>query len=827
MKTLTTCLCNSLRLIALLLVVQCAIAQKKQETVEPAFGDSKQLRKNQYQKAEATDTIFSYQLSKLRAYSASVNEVASLLKREVDTASLTEKLQYIRNNLTTASKGVLDNRSRLSNQRNLRSSLVLVEGIYEDLNALQKKIDASSNKIFEAQQKLYALRYDTMMRKIPDDELLAKEYFSRINQVREKAKPALEMLHKLAFGLAVYQNEISQLQIESGDVIEEMKYQQKMFSKRTLQKEVPFLYEPTGKELTLKQIASLSLEKSKFTFQVYFNQTWPERITVIIFFIILFGIGNWVIHSLNKRDQNEELIITQRWVRYPALASFFIALGFGQFFYENAPAVFIQYIWVTLVLLGTFIFKREFTTRTFWYWMFGILLLLLVCAGNLALQTNIQERLYVLSLAFVGIVLSLFFLDSKYKAIHDEIPFLKPLLVLFIVQEVLSLIFIVFGRYTLSKIMLTGGYFNLVNGVILYWMVLLLTDFVYLITEVLNKRESLTPYFNFSKIKEATRPVLRTVMVILWGIIFIKNLNLYDIIMDSANEFLSIVRTIGNFEFSYWSIILFIFIIYVSYLLSSIISYVFGTGNQKVQNNGRSKFGGMVLIIRLAILSMGFLLAIAAAGIQLDKFTIIFGALGVGIGFGLQNIVNNLISGIIIAFERPINIGDQIEVGGRLGKVMEIGIRSSKLATFEGAEVIIPNGDLLSQHLVNWTLSSNNRRVEVIIGVKYGSDLLYVKTLLEQIVNNKEGILKLPEPNILLHEFGGSSINFRILFWTGDISDWLNLKSEVMGEIDLAFKKHGIEIPYPQHDVYIKEFKRGIPKTDVSRIDNDQLNNDG
>ena len=184
-------------------------------------------------------------------------------------------------------------------------------------------------------------------------------------------------------------------------------------------------------------------------------------------------------------------------------------------------------------------------------------------------------------------------------------------------------------------------------------------------------------------------------------------------------------------------------------------------------------------MIRLGILSAGILIAFAASGIPIDKLTIIIGALGVGIGFGLQNIVNNLVSGVILAFERPVQIGDAIEVGNRYGVIKEIGIRSSKIVTVEGSEVIVPNGDMLSQHIVNWTLSSHYRRVELIVGVAYQTDLRKAESILQQIINKEKGIQQSPAPAVLAHQFGDSSIDFRLLFWC-DIDAWVAVKSEVL-----------------------------------------------
>jgi potassium efflux system protein len=162
----------------------------------------------------------------------------------------------------------------------------------------------------------------------------------------------------------------------------------------------------------------------------------------------------------------------------------------------------------------------------------------------------------------------------------------------------------------------------------------------------------------------------------------------------------------------------------------------------------------------------------------LDKITIIISAFGIGIGFGLQNIVNNLVSGLILAFEKPIQIGDIIEVDGRSGTIMEIGIRSSKIATSDGAEVIIPNGDLISHHVINWTLSNSNRRIELIIGVAYGSDIDKGKNAtLTNLLCNRTDIMERPgTTRISCITLAESSVDFRLLFWAADITTWLSLE---------------------------------------------------
>lgn len=199
-------------------------------------------------------------------------------------------------------------------------------------------------------------------------------------------------------------------------------------------------------------------------------------------------------------------------------------------------------------------------------------------------------------------------------------------------------------------------------------------------------------------------------------------------------------------------------------ILANNIAYFASIKDLQKANQRDKRLGSSILLIRLGVLSLGLLIAKGAFGIPIDKITVILGALSLGIGFGLQTIFNNLVSGIILNFERPIQIEDDIEVGVRSGKVKDVGVRSSKLQAYDGSEIIIPNGDLLFQHLINWTLSDKQRRVELLIGVGYDSDMELVRDILRKQLD-KEEIIKKPEPKVCLQTFGDSSVNFRVLFW--------------------------------------------------------------
>jgi potassium efflux system protein len=205
------------------------------------------------------------------------------------------------------------------------------------------------------------------------------------------------------------------------------------------------------------------------------------------------------------------------------------------------------------------------------------------------------------------------------------------------------------------------------------------------------------------------------------------------------------------------------------------------------------------------LLLLVFLFAVNAGGLALNKFTVITGALGVGVGFGLQNIINNFVSGLILQFERPIRVGDVVEVqSGVTGTVSRIGIRASTVQTFQGAEIIIPNATFISGNVTNWTLSESKRRLDLPVGVAYGTDPTLVKELLERPAIHHPDVLTSPAPAVFFKEFGDSALNFELQFWVMQESNTTKVKSEVALEVMRLLSEAGIEIPFPQRDLHLR-----------------------
>ncbi len=210
-------------------------------------------------------------------------------------------------------------------------------------------------------------------------------------------------------------------------------------------------------------------------------------------------------------------------------------------------------------------------------------------------------------------------------------------------------------------------------------------------------------------------------------------------------------------------------------------------------------------LVRYALVIIGLLIAADMVGFDMSNVAIVAGAMGVGIGFGLQNVVNNFVSGIILLFERPLKEGDVIELGGVWGEVSRIRIRSTIVRMFDRSELIVPNADLISNTVTNWTHSDRHFRLILQVSVAYGSDVNLVKKLLLEMAEADKRVLLDPSPQVIFYEFGASSLDFKFRLWIGAFEDRHRVRSDINFAIDAAFREHGIEIPFPQRDLNLRD----------------------
>ncbi len=253
------------------------------------------------------------------------------------------------------------------------------------------------------------------------------------------------------------------------------------------------------------------------------------------------------------------------------------------------------------------------------------------------------------------------------------------------------------------------------------------------------------------------------------------------------------------------SIVIFILILLTFAILSRALQR---TVFRRILNRTHIDHGTQFTLLRLShyfIIVIGAIVAFQSVGIDLSGLAVIFGLLSVGIGFGLQNVTSNFIAGFILLFERPISIGDRVTIGGTVGDVQAINMRSTTIRTLNNISIIVPNSEFVSSRVVNWTHGDPTVRLDLPVGVSYESDLDVVERALREVADENSKILKEPRAEVFFANFGDSSWNLELRVWLSDLTHYYQIQSEINSAIVQQFRKYGIEMPYPQRDLHMRE----------------------
>jgi small-conductance mechanosensitive channel len=286
-----------------------------------------------------------------------------------------------------------------------------------------------------------------------------------------------------------------------------------------------------------------------------------------------------------------------------------------------------------------------------------------------------------------------------------------------------------------------------------------------------------------------------------WIVRYLNYIGLLQPVLTFGKTVLNTKLERHAFSISPGDILEFVLTVLAAYLLSAFIRFVLREDVYPRLKIASGKSYAVSSLLHYFILALGFTVAIAAMGVNLTKLTVLTGAFGVGIGFGLQDVVNNFVSGLILLFERPIHVGDTVEVGDLLGTVRRIGIRASTVHTRQGADIIVPNSQLVAEKVTNWTLSDKLRRVDLPVGVSYSSVPKEVIKVLEEVAIAHPQILRDPPPEALFMGYGDSSINFELRTWTAEFDDWPRIRSDLAVAVYDAVRAAGMTFPFPQREV--------------------------
>jgi potassium efflux system protein len=682
------------------------------------------------------------------------------------------------------------------NLKNLQMFSALLEELEEDSRKSIQELNNYDANLDSLKKEIRNLRKDSTVRHIFRDSILRESFKPQLQQLRTKYKNA-DSLVKANTAIINY----LEAQLASNIIlIQELQFQAtallKMVGARAFTKERRYIWEPRtgGKNRFNAEGFRKNIKGEKFIAQYYFENTRKERTYLFLLGAIFFC---WIFYNFRSLKKINRLQALQslhiHYInRLPILPSLLFVLSLAPLFDPDAPAIYFETIEFLLMLTLTAFLWKRIPRVLFFLWVTVILLYLVFSMSRLMGLPYGIYRYWVLTIHSVSFALGLM-VALKLRTQWSRYKIFSAALVFYLLFNLLAAFSNIFGRVTLMQIFGSTANYALVQTIGLYIFVKLVTESFLLQIQASRIRKQYPENFDHISIERVISRYVSILAVVIWLVVITSNLNLYSTIIKNLEAFLTKPRVIGKLPFTYSGIILFLGIIWAANFLQKNIAYFWGdTGDEAAFDNKgqRSK----LLITRLILLTGGFLLAVAASGLPIDKITVILGALSVGIGLGLQGIVNNFVSGIILIFDRPLRIGDIVEVGDKKGRVKEIGVRSSTLLTAEGSEIIIPNGDLLSHNIVNWTLSNNHIRMELSFKLEKPFDAAVFRKGITEIIKESENNLQSKKPEILINNVSSSTAEVKVYFWCKDVSRTEYAKSDIRDAIQNLAEENGIKL---------------------------------
>ena len=424
---------------------------------------------------------------------------------------------------------------------------------------------------------------------------------------------------------------------------------------------------------------------------------------------------------------------------------------------------------------------------------------------------NAYSRFYFLFLSFVMTIVLFGLIRSQRDYLVVSLvrrPIIRLILSVMLFLSFASILCNISGHFELSRLLIRGVYSSFNISIIFFLSADLLVGLSSLLLAISLLERSNIVKSKREYILSRLRAGIGLIAIIGWIYYALSAFKVNDAIIKGLVDLFITRFTLGAIELSLGNILAFFLTIQISIWLSRLVRFVLEEEVYVRRSGDKERAqGAILLMVRYSFICLGVILAFAAAGIQLSSITVIIGALGVGIGFGLQSIFNNLVSGIILAIERPMQVGDVVEVHDLLGTVKDIGFRASTIRTYDGSEVIVPNGDFVSSKLINWTLSDKKRRLTVDIRTSFSTDPDLVLYTLKQVALEDEMVLKNPAPIARFLGFGESYLKFQLMYWIPDYDTGFSMGTRVTSAVYNALQEAGIAMPIPRQEIHLNQSK--------------------
>ncbi|MCP3905298.1 MAG: mechanosensitive ion channel [Planctomycetes bacterium] len=545
-------------------------------------------------------------------------------------------------------------------------------------------------------------------------------------------------------------------------------------------------------------------------FAARYKTNFAVHAALFISLLILIWLTRRAVSGGSMSDQEIERVSVV--LARPFSTALFVSLLIMRFIYPIAPAEVVQlgrlvFLIPTLRLLPTLMPKFR--------WMFGVLAIVFVAetAAQLAMDGSLLQRLVLLAATALAIVALGVGLAKDYRAARDgrtrTAKLIRVLAWLGALGLLGSLVANVLGAMSLANLLATA----VMNAI---WAAVALRVGVNVLSALLNLILRSPLARELQSVRDSSEIIYRRVVgmigfggVVLWIVLVLEWLQIGSPILAWCTGALEHEWVVGTLHVSVSGLVAFIVVVVIAGIVSRLIRFFLQEDILSRLSMPRGAPATISTLVHYTIIGIGLLVAFAASGLDLSKLGFIVGALGVGIGFGLQSIVNNFVSGLILIFERPIKVGDLIELTGTKGHVTRIGARACTVRTFAGAELIIPNGDIIASQVTNWTLSDQKRRTDLLIPVPLGSDARRVVEILESAASAQDDVLDDPAPWAAFESFEEQGMVFVVHAWPTVGTNPDAVRTTLAAASIEALREAGIDVPRPQREVLLT----GTPPT--------------
>jgi len=744
-------------------------------------------------RAAAPDTVTHDDAHRLEVAYTTLSGISGQVRNVFDSREVAEELPDIDENLHAIRHSV-EETGQVVDIKQLQMCQLMLVNMQEQLAEWRTALGGAHDALEGMQGRLAGLAHPPIRAAATDAAARALAHADSALQTRQQRIGGL--LAKRFDRNRELQTQVAASYIQTLELQDEVGDQLRRYGRTTMRATYPPLW--AARSISPPPLDHDALEDEQYKQEIigyYFANNWDNWAFMVLIGGVFYG---WV--GYNYRRVKMRTLALEQDFRYlrpgPLAATGVVVFSLAPALELHPPPVYLALLQALLLLALTAVFARSWERPLFRYWLGLVAFVVVLTLTNASAATGLVARWELLLLNGLAVGLGGLLL-WRLRETMALLRFLIPVTWLFIGLNGLAIVGNVLGRLSLAKLFSTAAIFGLTQGIGLAVFVELFTEAFHL--QILGSRsgEGRAATFDFDKIEKNLLRLLTGVAAVLWLLVFTSNLNLYSTLYTGLEQVLTAPHKLGSTEFAFGNILLFFFILFVSAQLQQYIGYFFGEVGEAESAEARHR-GSWLVGLRLLLVLVGFALATAATGLPLSKIAIVFGALSVGIGLGLQSIVNNLVSGIILIFERPFHVGDFIEVAGKAGRVQDIGIRSSKLTSVTGSEIILPNGDLLSQHVINWTRTNDHVRVDLVLKLAPGNDLqtdlVKARSLIEAEVTASPYTLHSLPPEILLSSVNGQEYELKVLFWITNIRQEQLTKSEILAGIYRRFTAEGLTL---------------------------------